>query len=263
VLIAAAALAGSAWAGGQSSRDLSRNWAGYVVTGPKTSYTSVTGTWRQPRVKCGSRDAGASAGFWVGLGGYYRSSRALEQIGTASQCSATTGKPTYYAWFELVPRGSVTIARLEISPHDLITVSVNIVGKKPSVMLQVKNRTTKKTFTTRIAFPGADVSSAEWIAEAPAGCGGARCPQLALADFGSIRFKRIAALGNSIGGTLTSNPGWDVTSMRLAPAKASGSSSARAHFAQAAPAAAGAKPGRPTANGRAFTVTWAQVPATS
>lgn len=262
-LVVAASLTGDARAGSAPSRDVSTNWAGYVVTGAYTRYTSVTGTWRQPKVTCGSGDAGASSGFWVGLGGYYTSSQALEQIGTSSECNARTGRPTYYAWYELMPQASVTIAKLAISHGDLITTSVNIVGDGQSVLLQVKNRTTRKAYTTTLSFPEADLSSAEWIAEAPAGCGGTRCPQLELANFGSVQFTRIAALGNSVGGTLTSNPAWDATAVSLAPAQRSGPSPGGNRYAPNAASTAGAKPSAPAPDGRGFAVTWVPGPATS
>ena len=55
-----------------------------------------------------SRRRRAAAAFWVGLGGYNANSQALEQAGTASDCDATSGEPSYYAWYELVPDPSVT-----------------------------------------------------------------------------------------------------------------------------------------------------------
>ena len=56
------------------------------------------------------------------------SSQALEQVGTSADCDSATGKPSYYAWYELVPGAAVTIQKLKIAPGDLITTSVNVVG---------------------------------------------------------------------------------------------------------------------------------------
>src|SRR5262249_13878537 len=128
-IVCAAALTGTAVGASRDvGSDVSANWAGYVLTGASTSYTSVTGTWKPPRITCGASDSGSSSAFWVGLGGYYTSSQSLEQIGTSADCSATTGKPTYYAWYELVPDASVTITSFPVSPGDVITTSVNIVN---------------------------------------------------------------------------------------------------------------------------------------
>jgi hypothetical protein len=263
-LVAALALAGTAsGAGTDVSSDVSANWAGYVVTGASTSYTSVTGTWTQPSITCGATDAGASSAFWIGLGGYYTSSQSLEQIGTSADCSATTGKPTYYAWYELVPQDSVTISAFPISPGDTITTSVNVVGGGSSVLLQVKNRTKHKTFTKTLPFASIDSSSAEWVAEAPSACNSHRCRQLSLSNFGSIQFTKVAALGNSIGGTLTSNPGWTSTAVSLVPTQRTGFFPGPDRFSTAASSPAGAAPSAPTADGRGFSVTWAPASATS
>ena len=256
-VVSAAALAGTALgAKSELASDVSSNWAGYVVTGADTSYTSVTGTWKQPKVTCGANDAGASAAFWVGLGGYFKSSQALEQIGTSADCDSTTGQPSYYAWYELVPDASVTIPNFKVAPGDVITTSVNVVDNGASVMLQVKNRTTKKTFTTTLPFPNADLSSAEWVAEAPSACNQFRCRQLSLSNFGGVQFTKIAALGNSIGGTLT-NPGWTATGISLVPTEGSGFYPGPDRFSGAATSPAGAKPSTPTADGRGFSVAWA------
>jgi Peptidase A4 family len=263
-LAAALALAGTAYgAGTDLASDVSANWAGYVVTGAYTSYTSVTGTWAQPQITCSANDAGASSAFWVGLGGYYTSSQSLEQIGTSADCSSKTGKPTYYAWYELVPQSSVTISELRVSPGDVITTSVNVVGDGTTVLLQVKNRTTHKTFTKTIPFASVDSSSAEWVAEAPSACNQYRCRQLSLPDFGSIQFTKVAALGNSIGGTLTSNAGWTSTAISLVPTQQAGSFPGPDRFSAVASSPAEATPSAPTTDGRGFTVSWAATPATS
>ena len=91
---------------------LSTNWAGYAVTTPAmgvpgTSFTDVTGTWMQPRVRCPTGEVGAAA-FWVGLGGWEQTSQALEQIGTEADCN-TRGQVTYSAWYEIVPAGPVRL----------------------------------------------------------------------------------------------------------------------------------------------------------
>ena len=99
-----------------ASTAVSSNWAGYLATGTATTYTSVTATWKQPTVTCDDGDAGAASAFWVGLGGSSSTSQALEQIGTSADCNSTTGKPKYYAWYELVPSPSVTIKDLKVAP---------------------------------------------------------------------------------------------------------------------------------------------------
>jgi hypothetical protein len=263
-LAAALALAGTAFgASADLTTDVSANWAGYVVTGANTSYSSITGTWKQPTVTCGSADGGASLAVWVGLGGYYTSSQTLEQIGTSADCGSSPGKTRYYAWYELVPDASVTIPDFPVGPGDVITTSVNVVNGGSSVLLQVKNRTKRKTFTTTVPFANIDTSSAEWVAEAPSACTQFRCRQLSLPDFGSVQFTKVATLGNSVGGTLTSNPAWTSTSISLVPTQESGFYPGPDRFSRAAASAAGATPSAVTADGRGFSVVWASSPASS
>ncbi len=259
-----AALAGTALGASSTiAADVSANWAGYVVTGADTSYTSVTASWKQPTVTCGQTDAGAASAFWVGLGGYSSTSKALEQVGTSADCDSQTGEPSYYAWYELVPNASVTIPKFTVHPGDLVTTSVNIVAGGSSVTLQVKNRTTKKNYTTTLPFANADLSSAEWVAEAPSGCNEYRCRPLSLSNFGSVQFTKIAALGNSIGGTLTANPGWTTTAISLIPSAQSGYFPGPDRFSSAATSTAGATSAEPTTDGRGFTVSWSPSPSTS
>jgi peptidase A4-like protein len=232
----------------------SANWSGYVVTQSGTTYTSVTATWKEPTVSCGSQDAGESAAFWVGLGGASQSSQALEQTGTSADCKATTGRPSYYAWYELVPADSVTL-KLIIHAGDTITTSVNVLAGR-TIELQVKNRTRHTTFTTKLPYATPDLSSAEWIAEAPSACDNAdNCRQIPLSNFGSISFTKIAALGNAVGGTLTANPGWTSTAISLLPDGTSrGYFPGPDRFEGRTNSTAGAIPSAASTDGRSFVV---------
>jgi Peptidase A4 family len=236
--------------------DVSSNWAGHVVTAPGTTFTSVTATWKQPTVDCDVSGAGSSSAFWVGLGGYASSSEALEQIGTSADCDSQTGKPTYYAWYELVPNPSIKIKTLKVMPGDRITTSVNIVAAD-TVLVQLKNRTRKTSFTKKLTFSNPDLSSAEWIAEAPSLCTSFRCRTVPLSDFGSVQFTRIAAIGSGIGGTLTANPGWTTTAVTLVADARRGFFPGPQTFAGANTSTAGASPAAATTDGRSFTVQWA------
>jgi len=97
-----------------------------------------------------------------------------------------------------------------------------------------------------------DLTSAEWIAEAPSECTVAGfCRTVPLTNFGSITFSKIASLGNGQGGTL-SGPGWEATPIQLVPR-------ARRFFGDvnaSASSTAGASPANLTADGSAFTVNW-------
>jgi hypothetical protein len=239
----------------------SSNWAGYVVGGSpapgQTGYTSVTGTWRLPRVRCAQGDAGAASAVWVGLGGSSESSQALEQIGTSSDCDRTA-KAAYYAWYEIVPAPPIPLS-LKVAPGDTITTSVNVTGT--SVLLQIKNRTRRTSFTTRVDVASPDLSSAEWIAEAPSLCTSTgtstgSCRPVALANFGAVSFTQAAAIGSGHPGTI-SDPFFGATMVQLVPDLTQGGWSG-AVAGLAPTSTAGATPSSLTPDGRAFTVTWQQ-----
>jgi Peptidase A4 family len=263
IAVAGAVVAVAADASPRAGIDVSSNWSGYAVTGAGStanvastsmSFTDVTGTWTQPAATCTPGES-TSAAIWVGLGGYTVGSNALEQTGTSADCSSA-GKPKYYAWYELVPATSVTL-KLKIFPGDTITSSV--VVNRTDVLVQVKNRTRHTTFTKHLKMAAPDLTSAEWIAEAPSECSVAGfCRAVPLTNFGSITFSKVAALGNDQGGTLTGTD-WEATPIQLVPR-------ARRFFGDvkaSASSTAGASPANLAADGSGFTVKWVADATTS
>jgi hypothetical protein len=257
VAFSAAVVVAAAGAISTAGVDVSSNWSGYAVTAVGStattavgsmSFTNVTGTWTQPAATC-TPGQSTSAAIWVGLGGYTVGSNNLEQTGTSADCDAN-GKATYYVWYELVPETSVTV-KLKVFPGDTITSSVLIVNPT-TVLVQVKNRTRHTMFTKRLPMDTPDLTSAEWIAEAPSECTvGGFCRTVRLTNFGSVTFSKIAALGNSQGGTLN-GPGWEPTPIQLVPR-------ARRVFGDvdaSANSQAGASPANLAADGSSFTVNW-------
>jgi Peptidase A4 family len=241
--------------------DVSSNWSGYAITGVGStatnavttmSFSDVTGTWVQPAATCPPGQS-TSAAIWVGLGGYTVGSSALEQTGTSADCSSS-GKATYTAWYELVPEPSVNI-KLKIAPGDTITSTVVVKGN--DVTVQVKNRTRHTSFTKHLQMEEPDLTSAEWITEAPSECTYAGlCRTVQLTNFGSVTFNRIAALGNGQGGTLN-GPSWESTPIQLIPR-------ARRVFGDVQSVSsgltAGASPSTPSSDcspaGCSFTINW-------
>ena len=256
VALAGAMLAAAALAAPTAGIDVSSNWSGYAITGVGStatvasaamSFSDVTATWTQPTATCTAGQS-TSAAIWVGLGGYTVGSNALEQAGTAADCSSA-GKATYYAWYELVPAASVTL-KLKIFPGDRITSTVLVKGT--DVLVQVKNRTRRTVFTKHLPMSSPDLASAEWVVEAPSECTVAGfCRTVPLTNFGSIAFSKTYALGNGQGGTL-SGPGWEPTPIQLVPR-------ARRFFGDvnaSASSTAGASPADVAPDGSGFTVNW-------
>jgi Peptidase A4 family len=230
------------------STKVSPNWAGYVLSAQSTTFTSITATWKQPRAFCAASTHGSGVSFWVGLGGSTPGAKALEQAGTASTCGAG-GVATYHAWFEVVPQPPVT-TDVVVFPGDTITASVNVVDGGATALFQLKNRTRHSAFTARVPLTDPpDLSSADWIAEAPTKCLQAFCLPVPLQQFGSVSFSRIAALGNGIGGTLT-HSGWKQSTYQLVPSTVLVSGPARTDTA------AGAVTTGLAPDGRSFDVVW-------
>ena len=269
VLLAAVAVAWSGAASGApralvhaplaagAAKESSTNWAGYAVMSPDpnapTSFTSVTATWTQVAASCSTGDANAASAFWVGLGGYATTSQALEQIGTDSDCSSS-GNPTYYAWYELVPDPPVNL-KVKINAGDTLTTSVNVSGS--TVLLQMINRTRGWRFTKRVTTSDLDLTSAEWIAEAPSSCTRAGCTPVPLANFGSVAYSRIATIGNAHPGTLT-DPSWTAVPIQLIPDARRGGffPGPEQGFITRNSNAGTSAPEELTADGRGFTLSW-------
>jgi Peptidase A4 family len=193
--------------------EVTSNWAGYAVTGDSTSlsFTGVSSIWKEPTATCARGEATSSA-FWVGLGGLSASSPTLDQIGTSADCTAT-GRQSYFMWYELVPAASVPIA-LKVFPGNVIAASVAVTGTK--VTLQIRNLTRKTRFSKAFRVDALDVSSAEWVAEAPPACDQrGRCTVLPLTDFGTVPFANASATANGHTGSIVDDA-WSATPIELA-----------------------------------------------
>jgi Peptidase A4 family len=234
--------------------EISSNWSGYVAAAPDgaaTQFSDVTGTWVQPKATCGAGRSDAAA-FWVGLGGDDSSSQALEQLGTSVSCDGDTNTPTYQAWWEIVPAASVQIP-LKIRPGDKINAAVLVNGQTVTMSLKNITRHTRFSKTMTLTQP-LDVSSAEWIAEAPSDCSvNGHCRPVLLTRFGNITFTNAAAIANAHPGTIT-DPAWAPTAIELI----GGSDQTGRFLGTGDPlgSGVGAVPGDVSTDGRSFSVSW-------
>jgi hypothetical protein len=171
------------------TRSLSLNWAGYASFG--TTFSDVQGSWTHPTATC-SKGKSTYASFWLGIDGYNSSS--VEQIGTEADCSK--GTPVYFAWYEMYPAAPVDLdtGSYPVQAGDAISAEVNTSGT-----LTIADSTQSWTFTTPQSFSGFDLSSAEWIAEAPSLCApGGGCHGAPLTNFGTVNFTGASANGQAI-----------------------------------------------------------------
>src|SRR5271166_1726234 len=191
VLACAALLAaGATIASTASAASVSSNWAGYLAS-PLPSvakrFSSVSGSWREPSAVCSAGREGYSA-VWVGLGGDREDAQALEQVGTDADCSRS-GHASYSAWYELIPAGPV------------------------GVPIRIRDLSSGARFTATRGVANVDVSSAEWIVEAPSVCfSTGSCGLLPLTDFGSVEFTSATATAAGHTGTID-DADWSATAL--------------------------------------------------
>jgi hypothetical protein len=242
-VVAAATLALPATA---AARATSSNWAGYVAHAPGIEFRTIRGAWTVPSVDCSTRHHAYSA-TWIGLGGYHSYTQGLEQTGTEADCRH--GIPRYGAWFELVPDGEVLVP-LAVHAGDRFAARVSVHGRDASVRLS--NLTTGRTYRRTLRAPAIDVTSAEWIVEAPSSCDTplGPCRVLPLANFGTTTFTagRAVTAGGYEG--VIDDSHWRASAIDLtAPKLTIGGPDDTA-------AGAGARPGALTPSGTAFTVSY-------
>lgn len=206
-----ATLALSLPAAASAATSISSNWAGYVVR-PSAGkrMRSVSGTWVEPAVSCTAGRTGYSA-VWVGLGGYRQNATALEQIGTDADCTHG-GRAVYSSWVELLPAPPLALG-VKVHPGDRITASVTVIGSDATLGIRDLTTGTRSSRTVRLSR--VDLSSAEWIVEAPSECpGNGNCRTLPLADFGKVSFtSATASIGASTSALSTGI--WRTTALEL------------------------------------------------
>jgi hypothetical protein len=264
----------------------SANWSGYVIggssgdssSGSAQQFSSVSGSWVQPAVKCtGSSDDSA---FWVGLGGADQSgggatsgsgfgdgpgsdqsgsaggsssqSDSLEQAGTEADCSSGA-TASYFAWYELVPAAPV---RMDLAVHagDHITTKVTISGS--SMVVNMSDQTTGQSTTKTVPTNNPDVSSAEWIAEAPSQCDGSgSCTPLPLSNFGTVNFTGASATTTGGHTGTISDSNWSAAAVQLNPEATSSGFGGGAQFASTG-SSGGATPSSLSGDGSSFSVAY-------
>jgi len=157
----------------------SSNWSGYAIAARSgMNVTDVKGSWIVPSIvgPCGATEQHSS--FWVGIDGFR--SPTVEQIGTESSC--VNGAATYFAWYEFYPKYAQLVHQVKVNPGDTISAEVKYASGKFN--LTITNVTTGKSFSKMGIVKNAQLSSAEWIAEAPSSKTGI----LQLANFGTVKF---------------------------------------------------------------------------
>jgi Peptidase A4 family len=189
----------------------SANWAGYVAHRNGVDFRSVAATWNQPAAVCNTQHPTYSA-IWVGLGGFQQNSNALEQVGTELDCGAS-GLASASAWYELVPAPATRIG-MTIRTGDAIKASVTVIGRRVTVKLT--DTTRHKSFSKTVTGASVDVTSADWIVEAPSECFDSDyCRPLPLTDFEAVSLNGASADTTTGHRGSISSPLWGRTRITL------------------------------------------------
>ncbi len=240
---------------------LSTNWAGYLAfpsAGAGAGFRSVSGRWTQPTASCSSGRESFSA-VWVGLGGAGEGARALEQIGTDADCTRS-GQAVYSSWFELVPAGPVSL-KLAVHAGDEISASVTV--RDHDVLLRTRDLSTGARISMIRRAQAIDVSSADWIVEAPSVCASAeRCQTLALTDFGTVAFASATAVVRQHTGAIV-DPDWSEIPVELRQRSAELTGAGPATRGLPARALITATPSATSPPLGAFSVSWMEQPLQS
>jgi len=178
-------------------------WGGYADDNTSgNTYTSASGSWVEPSVKCNSEDRVTI--FWVGLDGL--TSNTVEQAGTYAQCFQ--GTASYYTWWEMYPTTNIQIVGTA-KAGDHIAASVSFAGGKFTLKL-TDSTTTAASFSTKQACgssPKCSRSSADWIVERPSGATGV----FPLAQFAPWKLTGASVTSGSTTGTIKTFPDDQVT----------------------------------------------------
>jgi hypothetical protein len=188
-----------------SSRRVSLDWAGYVVTSdilnPQPIVSGATGSWAVPTINVTLKDMFSAT--WIGIGG--ETDQTLIQIGTEQD--SIGGRAKYSVWYELLPSDSITITTLHASPGDKIAASITLVNSTTNKWsIEIDDATSGQMFQKRVTYTSSKLS-AEWILERPT----ANNAPSTLANFGKITFTDARVTMNNNIGTITSFPYAQVT----------------------------------------------------
>jgi hypothetical protein len=152
----------------------SNNWFGYNQGTQErgTKFHSIAGDWTVPSARQHTKGQSESSSTWIGIGGGCTDAKCtmadntLIQTGTEQDVSAS-GKPSYSAWWEIIPAPSSTITDMMVRPGDHMRASITEAPKGSEVWhISIQNLTRHETFTRTVPY-SSTYATAEWIEETP------------------------------------------------------------------------------------------------
>ena len=173
---------------------ISTDWAGFIVTSELGNSSDlvvgINASWTVPRVRVFASDTYSSA--WIGIGGH--SEKTLIQAGT--EHDAVNGQEFYSAWYEMLPDDAVRTNSMNVSPGDVITVSITLINSDMKQWaIRINDITSGQGFYQTFIYNSSQLT-AEWIVERPH----VNSQITLLADFGTLTFRdSYAKIGNYVG----------------------------------------------------------------
>jgi len=153
----------------------SGNWFGYnqgTLEQGGEQFHSIAGNWTVPRATQHAKGTAESSSTWIGIGGGCVDANCtmgdptLIQTGTEQDVSAS-GKPSYSAWWEIIPGPSIEIGKLRVRAGDRMRASIAETIPGLNIWrLTLSNLTTHQKFTTTVPYTSTH-ATAEWIQETP------------------------------------------------------------------------------------------------
>jgi hypothetical protein len=159
----------------KSNANQSSNWFGYnqgtVEQGNKL-FNSITGNWTVPKATRHTKGQAEYSSDWIGIGGgcidagCTLTDSTLIQTGT-EQDVAANGKPSYSAWWEVIPVPSLTISNMTIAAGDRMHASIaEVVPNSNLWTITIEDLTRNEAYTTTVPYSSTH-ATAEWIEETP------------------------------------------------------------------------------------------------
>jgi hypothetical protein len=161
----------------------STNWFGYnqgtQEQGGK-QFHAVSSDWNVPTATQHTKGQSESSSSWTGIGGGCTDANCsttdptLIQTGTEQDVDSS-GKPSYSAWWEIIPLPSNPI-KMQVSPGDHMHAEVNESPPGSEMWtITLKDVTRNESFSTTVPYLST-YGTAEWISETPLELGGSGAP---------------------------------------------------------------------------------------
>jgi hypothetical protein len=203
----------------------SLDWSGYEVNSdsanPKPVVIGVGASWIVPRITVSSSDSYSAV--WIGIGGQSDKDNTLIQTGTEQD--SLNGKVTYSIWYELLPRDSVTINSMKVSPGDEINATISLTSSPTNLWtIEINDITKGETFKQNFNY-NSNRFSAGWIVERPTING----VFSTLANFGNVTFNNSRATVNNVTGAISNFPNAQITMVNRQNKQLTAISSLTAH----------------------------------